>query len=112
VDVKITTSGPGLLPGKVSAGDSWVQPFAGVRSTTTLSENWSFRARADYGHESSDNTALHGLFMFDYRFKDWGSAFFGYRYLDIDFDNGSSGKSQYGFDGDEQGPVIGLMLYF
>jgi hypothetical protein len=112
VEVKISTSGPGLLPSKVEVGDSWVQPFAGVRTMTRLSERWSFRARADYGYETSDNTALSGLFFFDYRFRGWGSAFVGYRYLDIDFDNGSNGKSQYGFDGDQQGPLIGLNLYF
>ncbi len=60
----------------------------------------------------SDNTALHGLFMFDYRFRGWGSVFAGYRYVDIEFDNGSSRKDQYGFDGDQQGPVVGLNLYF
>lgn len=97
---------------RLRAGDSWMQPFAGVRVSTALSERWSFRGRADYGYEGSDNTALHGIFLFNYRFRQWGSAFVGYRYLDIDFDNGSSRRDQYGFDGDQQGPAIGLNFYF
>ncbi len=72
VEVRITTSAPGLLPSKVSAGDSWVQPFARVQTTTRLSERWSLRARADFGYEDSDNSALHGLFFLDYRFRNWG----------------------------------------
>jgi hypothetical protein len=112
-DIKIKSSREEqLLPERLSVGDRWVHPFAGGRVTASLSDRWSFRARADYGYEGSDNTALQGMAIFDYRFRDWGSAFFGYRYLDMDFDNGSSGRNQYGFDGDQQGPLIGLNLYF
>jgi hypothetical protein len=112
VVAKISSSVPVPLPSKVSTGDSWAQPFAGIRATTKLSERWSLRFRGDYGYEHSDNTALHGLFMFDYRFRGWGSVFAGYRYVDIEYDNGSSRTDQYGFDGDQQGPIIGLNLYF
>ena len=114
LDLKLNSNRPGgqLLPERLSVGDSWLHPFAGGRVIVKMSERWSFRARADYGYEGSDNTALQGIALFDYRFRDWGSAFFGYRYLDIDFDNGSSRFDQYGFDGDQQGPAIGLNLYF
>ena len=114
VRLKLNSSRPGgqLLPERLSVGDSWLHPFAGGRVIVKMSERWSFRARADYGYEGSDNTALQGIALFDYRFRDWGSAFFGYRYLDIDFDNGSTRFDQYGFDGDEQGPDIGLNMYF
>lgn len=99
------------FPDRVKTGDSWMQPFAGVRVTAPLSERWSVRGRADYGYEGSDNTAVQGVFYFSYRFRDWGSAFVGYRYLGIDFDNGSSRLDQYGFDGDHQGPLVGLNLH-
>ena len=117
-DVKVKFSNsqdvepPVPLPSKIDVGDSWMQPFGGVRITAPLSERWSFRGRADYGYEGSDNTALQGIFFFDYRFRGWGSAFIGYRYLDMDFENGTSGLDQYGFDGDQQGPLIGMNLYF
>lgn len=111
IDLK-SSGGPGLLPERISAGDDWVHPFAGVRVVTRLSDRWTFRARADAGYEDSDNQALQGIAMFDYRFRNWGSAFLGYRYLDMDFDNTSKGRDQYGFDGDQQGPLLGLNMYF
>ena len=100
------------LPSRLDVGDSWMQPFVGLRTSTTLSKRWSLRLRADYGYEGSDNTALQGIGFFDYRFRDWGSAFFGYRYLDMDYDNKTSGFDQYAFDGEQQGPLIGLNFYF
>jgi len=63
-----------------------------LRVTTKLSEKWGFRARADVGYGGSDNSAVHGMGLFDYRFKDWGSFFAGYRFLSVDFDNGKSGQ--------------------
>ena len=114
VDIKFSSSLPVdlPLPNRLEVGDSWMQPFVGGRLRAPLSERWLFSGRVDYGYEGSDNTALQGIFFFDYRFRDWGSAFVGYRYLDIDFDNRTSGLDQYGFDGDEQGPLIGLNFYF
>ena len=114
IDLKFSSSLPVdlPLPNRLEVGDSWMQPFAGVRMRAPLSERWRFSGRVDYGYEGSDNTALHGIFLFDYRFRDWGSAFVGYRYLDIDYDNKTSGLDQYGFDGDQQGPLIGLNFYF
>ncbi len=116
VDIKVAASLPEeperVASRKIDVGDSWMHPMVGLRYTGKLSERWSFRARADYGYEGGDNTALNGGAYFDYRFRDWGSAFFGYRYIDIDFDNGSSRFDQYSFDGDQQGPVLGLNLHF
>lgn len=111
--VKRSNSLPGdgpLLP-RISIGDSWMHPIVGARVTHSLSQRWSFRVRGDYGYEGSDNSSFNGLAVFDYRFRDWGSVFAGYRYLDIDFDNGDSDRGQYGFDGDQQGPVMGLNFY-
>lgn len=100
------------FPTRLEVGDSWMQPFAGIRTSSVITDRWSFRARGEYGYEGSDNTSFQVIGMFDYRYRDWGSAFFGYRYLDIDYDNRSSGLDQYGFDGDQQGPLIGLNFYF
>ena len=100
------------LPDKISGGDDWVHGFGGVRVTTQLSQNWSFRARADYGYGGSDNTALHGIGFFDYRFRAWGSFFAGYRYLDTDYSNGNDGADGYSYDADQQGPIVGISFYF
>lgn len=109
----VSASEDGQLPlGNRGTGERWLHPFAGGRVTADLGGRWTFRARADYGYEGSDNTGLHGVATFDYRFREWGSAFFGYRYYEMDFDNGTSGRDQYGFDGDQQGPLAGVNFHF
>lgn len=112
LELKLQSSGPGLLPSKTRVGDDWVHPFGGVRVITKMTDRWTFRVRADVGYEDSHNRALQGILTFDYRFRDWGSAFVGYRYLDMDFDNTSSGRNQYSFDGDQAGPLVGINFYF
>ena len=49
--------------------------------------------------------------MFDYQFKDWGSAFFGYKLMDYDYESGS-GRDRYAYDALEQGPLAGLAYYW
>ena len=115
IDIEIETEGPGegpgVLPENITGGDDWWHGFGGVRMTTQISESWSFKARADMGYKSSSNKSVHAFGMFDYRFRDWGSAFVGYRFLDIEYEGGS-GKDRYAFDGDQRGPLIGLNFYF
>ena len=115
VDVKITrNSGPGLvpLPSRITGGDDWWQGVAGLRYTFNVTDRWRWRFRGDYGYGDSDNSSLHALGFLDYRYRDWGSFFVGYRYLETDFDNGSKGIGGYSFDGDQQGPILGLNFYF
>jgi len=78
-----------------------------------LAPNWTFIARADYGVGSGDtNTILNLVGMFDYRFKDWGSLFAGWKYMDYDYDNGKKGLDHYAYDASQQGPLLGLNIYW
>ena len=100
-DVKLN---PG--PQLVDVSESWWDGFAGLRVFTHISENWTFIGRGDIGAGGSDfvwNIAA----MLDYQFKDWGSVFFGYRWLDYDYESGS-GIDRYAFDALQQGPLAGL----
>lgn len=114
IDVQLDTPGLVLLPlpSNISVGDSWWQPFGGVRVFTQLGRNWSFIARGDYAFRDSNNTSLNVFTTFDYLFRDWGSVFIGYRYLDTNYDNKSSGANRYAFDGAQQGPAVGLNFHF
>ncbi|TDG15423.1 hypothetical protein E2F43_04110 [Seongchinamella unica] len=115
IDMEISRSGgPGIvpLPDKLRAGDDWWQGVAGLRYTFHVTDRWSWRLRGDYGYGDSDNSSLHGAVFLNYRFNDWGSIFGGYRYLDTDYDNGRSATGGYVFDGDQQGPALGLNVYF
>lgn len=108
VDIDISAPPPGEEPSqRLKGGDDWWHPFAGVRVFHALSERWSIIGRADYGYGGSDNTAFNAAFMFDWRFKNWGSAFIGARYLNYDYDDDS-----YGYDAAQQGPLAGLTLHW
>jgi hypothetical protein len=66
----------------------------------------------DYGYADSDNTAINAAATFDYRFRDWGSVFGGYRILSYDYDNGKSGTDQYAYDAVQQGPLLGISFHW
>jgi hypothetical protein len=113
LDVKVDNpeNNPGLIP-PISGGDDWWHGFGGFRVTTEISERWSFRARADLGYQDSNNKGTHAIGFFDYRFRDWGSFFAGYRYLSTDYDNRKSGPDGYAADLNQQGPILGLNFHF
>jgi hypothetical protein len=79
--------------------------------STQLSDHWPLRLRGDYGYYDSDNTNWMAEALVDYRFNDWGALEIGYRYQNIDYDNGSN-SGPYSYDMDEYGPLIGLIVHF
>jgi hypothetical protein len=106
-DLDVDLDAPPPLPSRIQGGDDWYQGFAGGRVTTQLGEKWQLLARADYGYGGSNNDALHFSALVDYRFKNWGSAFFGYRYMEVNYeDNG------YLYDAKQQGPQIGVAIHW
>ena len=111
IDIKIAGQGPLGTVLKASGGDDWWHGFGGVGVSTQLSQSWRLVVNLDMGYKSSDNKSVNALGLFDYRFRGWGSFFVGYRYLEVDYDNGMSSKQTYFFDGDQQGPVLGVNFY-
>lgn len=95
----------------IDGGDSWMHGFAGLRLLQKLGEKWTFVGRADYGYGGPNNTAFNASMLFDYRFRRWGSAFVGWRYLKYDFDNNFT-TDRYAFDAYQQGPLLGLSFHF
>lgn len=107
-DIKVDVDLDAPLPSqRLKAGDSWWHGFGGLRLSHALSERWTFVGRADYGYGGSDNSAVNLTAFFDWRFKNWGSAFIGARYLSYDYED-----SDYGYDATQQGPLAGLTLYW
>jgi hypothetical protein len=115
LEVKVGLAPPGpedpILVDKKN-DDDWWQPFAGGRLFYSLTENWTFAARADYGYADSDNTVVNASFFFDYQFNDWGSLMAGYKYMDFDYDNGLKGNNHYAYDATQEGPLLGLTIYW
>lgn len=75
-----------LTPGPSGSDSaSFVDPIVGVRHQQTFSNKWGVYARGDLGAGSSEamvNAELAGT----YKFTDTFTLLFGYRYLEIDFD--------------------------
>lgn len=106
-DLDVGVDGPEFLPDQIKGGDDWYQGFLGGRVTRSFGNAWSLIARGDYGYGGSDNDALHLSVMADYRFKKWGSAFAGLRYLKADYEG-----SGYSYNATQQGPQVGVVFYW
>ena len=107
-DIKVDVESPGpLLPERIEGGDDWIHPVLGARVQAKMGERWSFIARGDYGYNGSDNTAWHLNAQFDYRFKNWGSFFVGYRHMNYDYED-----NNYAYDAEQSGPQLGLAIYW
>ena len=101
---------PPLPISSLGTKESWWDVFVGGRVTSQLSDRWKFVGRADVGTGGSDVT-WNLVGMFDYRFRDWGSVFFGYKWMDFDYEDGS-GVNRYAYDATQQGPLAGLAFYW
>ena len=108
LDVSVK-NGPDLL----STDEDWWVGFFGGRFSAQLSKNWSFIGRADFGVGTGKTNQIWNLnAMFDYRFKDWGSVFAGYKWMDYDYENSDKGPSHYAYDATQQGPLLGLNFHW
>jgi predicted porin len=108
LDVNIE-DGPHLL----DVSNDWWVGFFGGRMSASLSEKWTFIGRVDYGLGSGETNSIWNLnVMFDYRFRQWGSAFVGYKYMSYDYDNGNTDLSRYVYDATQQGPLLGLTFHW
>lgn len=97
---------------KIKADNDWWNGFVGGRVKHKITESWLFEGRVDYGQGSSSNYSSNAIFFFDYTFNDWGSAFVGYKYMKIKYDNDRSGLNHYNYTAEQQGPVAGLNIRF
>ena len=108
LDVSVK-NGPDLL----KVDEDWWVGFFGGRMSAELSKNWTFIGRADFGVGAGETNRIWNLAgMFDYRFKDWGSVFAGYKYMNYDYDNGEKGSGRYTYDASQQGPLVGLNFHW
>lgn len=95
----------GSLPG-IDKDQDWVDAMFGVRYDWNINDKWKLMTRGDIGGGGSDLAYnLEGLF----EYKPWEhvSFVFGYRYMSIDYDDGS-GSSLFEYDVDMYGPLLGL----
>jgi len=94
------------IPPRIDKDKDWTDAMLGVRYILTITDKWDFVARGDIGFGGSDLAwNLAGLF----KFQPWKhvSLLFGYRYMDVDYEDGS-GADLFKYDVNMHGPLLGV----
>ena len=103
IDTEIDIVG---APPRVDKDKDWVDAMLGARYIWTITDKWDFVARGDIGFGGSELAwNLAGLF----NYQPWKhvSLLFGYRYMDIDYEDGS-GADLFKLDVSMHGPLLGV----
>ena len=104
LDVEIDA---GPLP-TLSGDKDWVDPFVGGRFRLGLSEKWALSLRGDIGgFDVGSELTWNVAAVLGYRLSEKTTMVFGYRHLDIDYDEGN-----FVFDGQFSGPYLGMSFRF
>ena len=110
LDADLALRGP--LGLRASAGESWVDPVVGLRFEAPVGGKWTVLGRLDaggfgVGSDFSLQAALHAA----YRLGDSASLTLGWRYLDIDYEDGE-GRDRFKYDVVTTGPQVGVAFHF
>jgi hypothetical protein len=94
------------IPPRIDKDKDWTDAMLGVRYIWTITDKWNFLARGDIGFGGSD-LAWNLVGMFNYQPWKHVSFLFGYRYMDIDYEDGS-GADLFKYDVSMHGPGVGV----
>lgn len=115
VDVQLDRFGGLVIPDiRVQGSKSWTDPFVGGRWNPQINDRWSFQGRADIGgfgvgSELTWNAALTLL----YEKSDKLTFGFGYRVMDIDYEDGDAGNARrFVYDAQMPGLLLGVGFNF
>jgi len=103
--------GPISLP-TVDGSQDWIEPFVGFRTRVQLSDHWTVAGGVNFGGFDIGSRLTWVAFLgVDYRFTKLFSAKLGYKWMDIDYTDGS-GINRFEMDATIQGFWIGLSFHF
>ena len=94
------------VPPRVDKDKDWVDAMLGARYIWTITDKWDFVARGDIGFGGSE-LAYNFAGLFKYQPWKHVSLLFGYRYMDVDYEDGS-GADLFKYDMTIHGPVFGV----
>lgn len=95
-------------PFESEVSKDWVDPLVGARLRLRLSDKWSASLRADLaGFGTGSELTTNAVATVGYDISERYTIGFGYRYMDIDYENGNIELSST-----TQGPVIGMVIRF
>lgn len=101
-------------PATLSSGleEEWIDPTIVARATFPFGEQWSFEARTNIGGFGVGSDLMWQLQAdVAYRHSERWSFAFGYRFIDVDYDQGS-GSGRFIYDMQTFGPVLKLGYRF
>jgi hypothetical protein len=110
----ITVTGPRGNSATGSGTEEWLDPIIGTRLRVPLCGCLTAQVRGDIGGFDIGDASRFSWnieAMLEYRCSSRCSLLAGYRWLDVDYERGS-GRNQFGFDMNMNGPVIGLTFDF
>jgi hypothetical protein len=113
-DVNLEFNGPIVPPVSAGLTEEWIDPTLVARATWPFGEKWFFQARANLGGFGIGNASeLNWQLQADVGYRPsakWRFTF-GYRVIDIDYDQGS-GADRFVYDVQTFGPVLRLGYSF
>lgn len=95
---------------QASGSETWADGFVGLRGSARVSGGCSLFARGDIGAGGSD-LAWNIYAGVDVKLASWFSLEAGYRWMDIDYSDGS-GNDQMAYDMRLDGPFLGMTFRF
>ena len=111
-DLEIAGAGPLGARVDVDGTVDWIEPFVGARLRLILAENLAFVVRGDAGGFGLGSNLTWSLVAsVQTQISRKVTLVFGYRLLDIDYDEGS-GTSRFVYDVLMHGPMFGAVLRF
>lgn len=114
VDSTVTVVGGGPLGEDIngSLSEDWVDLIYGLRYALPLGDKWTFILRGDIApFGTGSDFSWHSSAFFDWRLSEHANVLVGYRYLDVDYDDGE-GASRFLMDVGEGGPTVGFAWNF
>ena len=115
VDLRVTSTGGVPVDLAASRDVDWIDPTIGLRYNRPIGDNWRFNLRGDIGGFGVGSELMyHLLANVEWRASETVGMVFGYRLIDFDYEDGTSGPggNYERYDLTEQGPVIGVSFSF
>jgi len=112
VDSEVTVTGPLGNTLNAGRGEDWVDVLYGLRYALPLGRNWTFIVRGDVSpFGTGSDFGWHTSAFADWRFGEHASLLVGFRWLDIDYDDGE-GAERFLMDVGQGGPALGIAWSF
>jgi hypothetical protein len=113
-DLEVSERFPGGFDPGIKEEHSWVDLMIGGRMLFDISDKFNVSLRGEvggFGIGSSSSLAWNVTVLAEYKFHPNMGLVAGYRYLDVDWEQGS-GLSRIGYDWIIHGPILGVSIHF